>query len=112
MPVYLFECLSCHNSYEDLVRYDPDGVYSETNCPNCGSRDKDRMINNVRAIVFTNPRGTSKADNLDYVYRHNLEGAKQQRRDAEALSHMGSSSDIYGPEVEEDFEGKIKDIDF
>jgi hypothetical protein len=41
-------------------------------------------------VIFTNPRGTSKADKFSYVAGYNMAQAKEERRRAEEASHMGT----------------------
>lgn len=78
-------------TYEDMVSYDTTGKYKKVKCPGCKSGSKTKLANSIRAIVFTNPRGTSKADSFTYVAGHNMEQAKGERRAAESRSHVGAS---------------------
>ena len=93
MPTYVFECLNkkCKCIYEDLVSYDPKGKYLGLKCPYCKSCRKRQLPTGCGSVIFTNPRGTSKADNFSYVAGYNMEQAKGERRKAEQDSHMGAT---------------------
>lgn len=90
MPVYTFECKKCKIIYDDLVPYDVKGKYLTVVCPSCNSKKKNKINggSNVE-VVFTDPRGTSKGDSFSYVAGFNMDQAKNSRRKAEKLSHMG-----------------------
>jgi DNA-directed RNA polymerase subunit RPC12/RpoP len=90
MPVYVFECLKCSEKYEDLTSYDETGKYKKVKCPYCKSKKKNKLPTCCMQVVFTNPRGTSKADNFSYVAGYNMAQAKEERRRAETASHMGT----------------------
>jgi DNA-directed RNA polymerase subunit RPC12/RpoP len=91
MPNYVFKCVKCAKVYEDLVSFDPTGKYQKVKCPNCKSRRKLKMPTTCSEVIFTNPRGTRKADSFSYVAGHNMAQAKDERRKAEAASHMGAA---------------------
>lgn len=90
--MYVFECKNkkCKKVYETLHKHDKTGKYPEVECPHCGSLKKTQQVTACRAVIFANPRGTSKADNDTYVYGWNMENAKELRRNAEEASHMGN----------------------
>jgi len=90
MPSYRFSCKKCDLVYIDLVPYDATGKYSKVKCPNKKSKRKIQLPTACLEVIFTNPRGTSKADSFSYVADHNMEQAKGERRRAEAASHMGT----------------------
>ena len=93
MPLYEFECVKCRQQYEELSAYDKLGKYKGIKCPKCKSSKKIKLSSSCRA-VFTNPIGTDLYRNShDYRAMHEMEkpgGAKDQRKMAEELSHMGS----------------------
>jgi putative FmdB family regulatory protein len=41
MPLYEFECRSCRQVFEELVR---PGSTEPVTCPNCGSKDAERLL--------------------------------------------------------------------
>lgn len=49
-----------------------------------------RVLDNVN-VNFTNPKESSRWDNFEYRAGHNMESAKQDRRNAESLSHVGAN---------------------
>ncbi len=90
MPIYVFECLDCQHDYEEYTSRDDTGVYEKVSCPICHSVQKKKMPARF-AFNFGNVVGTSKMDNFGYRAGHNMENAKNERRVAEAASHMGSA---------------------
>lgn len=60
--------------------------------------------------TFANPRGTSKEDSFSYMAGHNMENAKDERRNAEAASHMGKDGDynVIDDISSGKFEGEVK----
>lgn len=91
MPTYNFQCKKCEEKYIDLVSYDPTGKYKSVQCPKCKSKRKTKLVNDILEVTFGNPRGTSKADKFTYVAGWNMNQAQEERRKAEALSHVGSN---------------------
>jgi len=79
MPLYTFRCNMCENLFEELCRIKNPSIVS---CPTCGSEELARQmqLEGGIAVTFKNPKGTSKEDNNDYVYRWNVENAKQLRQ--------------------------------
>jgi hypothetical protein len=69
-----------------VLRIDPTDRYPDVTCPRCAGTDKRRLMTACRAVVFTNPRGTSKGDSFTYVAGYNMEQAKDERRKAEAVA--------------------------
>lgn len=108
MPTYEFTCLKCKKTYTELLSFDSSGKYAGVSCPHCKSKRKKQGVTSA-ALKFTNPKDTSKFDNFSYRAGYNLEKAQDERRAAEAASHMGtepylahddiSSGDYFG-EVE------------
>lgn len=107
MPNFKFACKKCSKVYFDITSFDKSNKYPDVKCPECGSDKKEKMATGCSAIVFKNPRGTSKADQFTYVAGWNMENAKEERRNAEEASHMGNNpypdyqqdidSDLFGP---------------
>lgn len=110
MPFYEFECKKCQHGYSELCNYDETGKYKGVKCPECGSKSKTKLISQVAAPQFSNPRGTSKEDSFSYKAGFNMEKAKDERRAAEAASHMGKDGG-YTP-IDDissgKFEGEVK----
>jgi putative FmdB family regulatory protein len=82
MPMYEFQCQGCKKTWEELCRI---GQRSNMRCPDCGAATE-TVVSSPRAVIFTNPKGTSKEEDFDYVARWNLENAKEIRRRAEAAA--------------------------
>lgn len=82
MPMYEFRCTKCGHKFDDLLPYDY--VESEVECPACHERHADRLLSRMGAIMFSNPKGTSLEDKIEYVGQWNAENAKDIRRRAEA----------------------------
>lgn len=96
MPFYNFVCKKCTKEYEELTAYDPTEKYKELSCPNCKSKQKQKIICGDACFTFSNPIGTGKwtSDSTGHDYRHkwNTErkgGIRDQRKYAEQNSHMG-----------------------
>ena len=49
MPIYEFECPSCHDAFEELVR-NPEAV-KDVVCPTCGSRKVKKKLSTCSAKV-------------------------------------------------------------
>lgn len=88
MPTFVFECVKCKKSFEELCSFD---VVGSVKCPACGAKKPKRQITAPRAIIFKQPKGTSYEDKFDYVARWNMDNAREIRRQAEEKSHMGQS---------------------
>lgn len=97
VPFYKFECKKCSHVYEDLIPYDETGKYSSVICPQCQSNKKNQLPA-LCAVKFTNPKDSSKWDSFTYRAGYLMDKAKEERREAEDKSHMGTSEEIYGPE--------------
>ncbi len=95
MPVYIFRCLECEKVYEELTSWDKSGKYEGVKCPKCNSKSKEQQMHCCAPAIFTNPRGTSKAESFTYVAGYNMNQAQEERRQAEAKSHMGGTGEIY-----------------
>ncbi len=97
MPVFEFRCKNCNVVYDALTAFDETNKYKGVECPECGSKKKDKLMSGC-AIVFAQPEGTDKwnsdSTGHDYRFKHNIPKVKQEREMAEALSHMGT--DPYG----------------
>ena len=89
MPIYEFSCLECQLLYEELAKYEEEGVYLSVVCPSCGS-DKKKKQPSKCSFAFSNPVGTDRyANNHDYRYKHKAPGVAAERVNAIANSHMG-----------------------
>ncbi len=106
MPLVEFECQDCGEKYEELVKkIDDTGEYRYIVCPGCLSKKKVKLISTVNHN-FVNPEGTSKMNSHEYAYNHALDksgGARDQRKMAEELSHMGKNP---YPEIDDISSGK------
>lgn len=82
MPLYTFACSKCKNIFEALCRIKNPTIVT---CPSCGSEDLQRQMHleGSVSVTFKNPKGTSREDNLDYVYRWNVDNAKKTREMAQ-----------------------------
>lgn len=89
MPNYRFQCNKCQHAYYELASWDESGKYPDVQCPKCESFDKTQLVTACAAIVFTDPRGTSKGDSFSYVAGYNMAQAKEERRKAEEVSKGG-----------------------
>lgn len=49
MPLYEFECLTCHDEFEELVRNAE--AAKEVTCPNCGQRKVKKKLSAFAAKV-------------------------------------------------------------
>lgn len=80
MPLYEYACPACGKKFNDLV------PFSEADdpmpCVGCGEPAV-RLLSRLGRIMFSDPRGTSLADNIEYVGGWNAENAKDIRRRAE-----------------------------
>jgi len=87
MPNYRFECQDCGCDYHELVlKIDPTDAYPDVECPRCKGTKKTRLMTTCAAVIFTNPRGTSKGDSFTYVAGYNMNQAQEERRRAEAIA--------------------------
>jgi putative FmdB family regulatory protein len=87
MPFYDFKCLNkkCGHVYEDLCDYDETDKYPTVRCPKCKSKRKQRTFTGKCNIIF---KGTSNTSH-EVAFGHKYEQAQEERRRAEAASHMG-----------------------
>lgn len=94
MPLYVFECKKCKAQWEEITRYDEAGKYPGVRCPNCKSKRKDRVICGTVNFQFSQPVGTDRFNNHhDYRHKWNMDrpgGVRDQRKQAEDKSHMGT----------------------
>lgn len=94
MPTMTFECKACQNRYEEIVRFDKTGKYTKVLCPECGSKKKKHLISACQ-FSFANPVDTdawnSDSSGHDYRFKHNIPKVQEERKIAEAMSHMGSN---------------------
>ena len=88
MPTYEFLCKKCKKTYDEFTTFDSTGKYADVRCPHCKSKSKKQNIT-AAACKFANPQDTSKFDNFSYRAGYNLDKAQNERRAAEAASHMG-----------------------
>lgn len=104
MPTYCFFCPECKINFDDLCSWEE---REKVTCPKCKQIPK-QLMTVPRAIMFTNPKGTSKEDNFDYVAQTNHANAQSLRRAAEeANKHNHGYEEINDMQ----FEGKIGDVD-
>lgn len=96
MPIYKFSCKGCECVYEEMTAYDPKGRYAGVACPGCGSKRKSK-VPSVCTVTFADPTTTSKFDSFDYRAGYNMNKAQDERRAAEAKSHMGGTGEFYRP---------------
>jgi len=93
MPSYVFECKKCQNIYEDLTPYDKTGKYKGVECPDCGSKSKNKLPT-ACSFQFANPIGTDKWNSdgtgHDYRYKYNQPNVRKEREMARKNSHMGT----------------------
>lgn len=93
MPNFSFACQDCNYRYDAFEKYDPSGEYKKVLCPKCSSASKSQRLGAPSIVGQTR----SNMENYEYRANHNLEKAKQERRDAEAKA-MNPAYDRLGPE--------------
>lgn len=101
MPIYAFICEKCVHEFEELCSFDE---CANVICPKC--QDKVRqMVTCPGSVIFTNPKGTSREDNFEYVAKYNYERAQAERRAAETANQHGE----WYNEIDDmpQYEGKI-----
>lgn len=91
MPLYEFECKKCEHCWEYMTKYDPDGLYPEVVCPECGSGEKEKLM--PRSFAIGGPT-SSKMDNFGYRAGYNMEKAQGERRAAEEAAGGASPYDF------------------
>lgn len=87
MPLYEFRCEACKITFEELCGMKETRVIQ---CPDCNG-PADKQLTAPGAVVFAQPKGTSREDNFDYVARWNMDNAKEIRRRAEAAAGGGAA---------------------
>jgi putative FmdB family regulatory protein len=105
MPIYCFHCKACSINFEEICRWE---AVDKIKCSKC-SKKPERLNTRPSAVIFADPRGTSKEDDFDYVAKTNYENSKTLRRVAEANNthkHEYNAIDDISK-----YEGKIADID-
>lgn len=85
MPFYDFKCLKCDHEYEELCSITESEKYPSVKCPKCKSKRKERIFTGKCNIIF---KGTSNTSH-EVAFGHKFEEAQEERRRAEAASHMG-----------------------
>lgn len=104
MPIYEFECKRCHQVFEELCSFEDTQTLT---CPACSSKRLQRVLaGNAVTAMFKDPRGTSKADNFDYMAHHNYQKAQQESRAARQAA--GKYANPYKPV---DFGNRMNFID-
>jgi len=93
MPMYEFKCKKCENIWDELTSYDESGKYPDIRCPKCKSKRKEKLVSCAN-FNFSQPVGTDRFNN-SHDFRHNWNmdrpgGVRDQRKDAEDKSHMGT----------------------
>jgi len=110
MPMYEFECKKCETVYSKIISFsnlDDKKAMRKVKCPKCKSSSKTKLIS-MPNFSFAQPEGTDRYNNShDYRFYHSHEkpgGVREQRKTAEALSHMGSNpyGDTSGTDIELD----------
>ena len=109
MPMYEYECKKCHTKYSYLfstfAATEDKKELKKVKCPECKSSSKTRLIG-CPNFKFAQPEGTDRYNNShDYRFHHEYNkpgGTKDQREQAEALSHMGANP--YGDTSASDIE--------
>lgn len=101
MPIYEFECKKCEHRYEALMsitKCNDKKELRKVKCPECKSTSKIKLISGGVNFTFANPVGTDRWNNgsTGHDYRHNYNmdrpgGVRDQRKEAEEKSHMGSN---------------------
>ncbi len=90
MPIYEFSCKNCKKKYDELVKYDETGKYPGVQCPDCGSKKKERLVSMV-SFAFSNPVGTdrwnSESGGHDYRFKHNIPNVQRERQMAEMMAN-------------------------
>jgi len=108
MPMYEFRCEKCSEEYVDLTSYDESGKYPNTKCPKCGSKKKEKLIPSSITIM-----NTSSTNNIfDIKAGRLMDKAKDERRQAEAASHMGASPFGFNESSDFDMGEGIHDPEF
>jgi putative FmdB family regulatory protein len=80
MPTYSFRCKSCDKVFDEICQHaDIEGV----RCECCAGGELERLMTAPRAVIFMQPRGTSREDNFDYVVQWNHDKAVKERKRAE-----------------------------
>lgn len=105
MPMYGFECEKCKHQFETLC-----SMKTETKDIHCEKCDGPvfKLLSMPGAVIFANPKGTSREDNFDYVAKYNYERAQKESRDARAAA--GGEAYKHIDDMPQ-FEGKIGDVD-
>lgn len=89
-------CQHCNKKHKTEWLEDRKGkrhlVCAHEDCP---SRQPSKPVAPTYTIIFKDPRGTSKFEDFGYRAGYFMEKAQQERRDAEAASHMGNTNDFY-----------------
>lgn len=107
MPMYEFECKRCEYVYAHLFstfeKSKEKKELKKVKCPECNSASKKRVLSSP-SFAFSQPEDTDRFKNShDYRFYHNHEkegGTRDQRKMAEAMSHMGP--DPYNDTSEKD----------
>ena len=115
MPTYNFACDKCECIWDELTAYDAEGKYEGIVCPECGSEEKEKLITTCN-VSFSNSVGTDRwtSDRAGHDYRHNWNmdrpgGVRDQRKHAEANSHMGANPYTDTTKQDIELDGKILD---
>lgn len=115
--MYEFRCKKCQKVYSEIMSFgdlDDKKVMRKIKCPECKSSSKEKLLS-LANFKFAEPEGTDRFNNShDYRFWHNYDkkdGLRDQRAQAEAVSHMGS--DPYGDTSAGDIEldTGIHDVD-
>lgn len=79
MPMYDCVCKKCKKKFEELCSV---SEMDNIKCPKCKSKAQTLMPVSL-AVIFKEPKGTSREDNFEYVAKWNMDNAKEIRRRAE-----------------------------
>jgi putative FmdB family regulatory protein len=98
MPFYELKCKKCGCEYDVMcMMAEMDEEIKKAKCENCGSKSKDRVFTPIKhafegAAVIGTDKWCSSDYGHDYRYKYNNDrpgGIRDQRKNAEAKSHMG-----------------------
>lgn len=89
MPIYEYECRSCHSEFEHFVRPSSSEPAADPQCPHCQSPDLERK----RSAFAVNSEGT-RHTNLQKARRQNMPIARdKQHAEAEVMARIEREHD-------------------
>lgn len=106
MPLYEFECCKCNLVFEVLCSYNES---REVKCESCG-KVVERLMS-ACAFKHSVPQDSDRwANSHDYRFGYKLEDSREERKQAEKKSHMGSGSEIYKNIDDTKYVGEMADF--